>query len=187
MLAGCVAGCVEVRDTRPGRRGCGGGMGALTRGREGTGLGRAGEGSVADEDTSLRQPRRVAVPGLTVSAQRAPPGGSTLFVETSPRRPQEKDSHGDKDGSLEVTGQLGDVMKESARIAYTFARAFLMQHDPSNQYLVASHLHLHVPEVRPAWAPGAPGPPTTPGLPATHLPLPSRAPRPRTARAPAAP
>lgn len=56
-----------------------------------------------------------------------------------------------------MTGQLGDVMKESARIAYTFARAFLMQHDPSNQYLVASHLHLHVPEVRPAWAPGSSG------------------------------
>lgn len=78
------------------------------------------------------------------------PGGSTLFVETSPRRPQEKDSKGDKDGSLEVTGQLGEVMKESARIAYTFARAFLMQQDPGNQYLVTSHIHLHVPEVRPA-------------------------------------
>lgn len=77
------------------------------------------------------------------------PGGSTLFVETSPRRPQE-DSKGDKDGSLEVTGQLGEVMKESARIAYTFARAFLMQQDPGNQYLVTSHIHLHVPEVRPA-------------------------------------
>lgn len=123
----------------------------------------------------------VAVLGIhTVSALMVsahwPPGGSTLFVETSPRRPQEKDSHGDKDGSLEVTGQLGDVMKESARIAYTFARAFLMQHDPSNQYLVASHLHLHVPEVRPAWALAAPGPPaslvclppTCPSLPGRH-------------------
>ncbi|XP_008048625.1 lon protease homolog, mitochondrial-like, partial [Carlito syrichta] len=37
-------------------------------------------------------------------------------------------------------------MKESARIAYTFARAFLMQHEPDNDYLVASHIHLHVPE-----------------------------------------
>lgn len=45
-----------------------------------------------------------------------------------------------------MTGQLGEVMKESARIAYTFARAFLMQHDPSNEYLVTSHIHLHVPE-----------------------------------------
>lgn len=39
------------------------------------------------------------VPALMVSAH-WPPGGSTLFVETSPRRPQEKDSHGDKEGTL---------------------------------------------------------------------------------------
>jgi len=71
-------------------------------------------------------------------------GGSTLFVETSLRRPKDKEN---KDGSLEVTGQLGDVMKESARIAYTFARAFLMQKDPSNDFLMSSHIHLHVPEV----------------------------------------
>lgn len=38
-------------------------------------------------------------------------------------------------------------MKESAKIAYTFARAFLMQKDPANDLLVSSHLHLHVPEV----------------------------------------
>ncbi|XP_039734392.1 lon protease homolog, mitochondrial isoform X2 [Pteropus medius] len=88
----------------------------------------------------------VTPPGVVMGLAWTALGGSTLFVETSPRRPQEKDIQGDKDGSLEVTGQLGDVMKESARIAYTFARAFLMQHDPSNQYLVASHLHLHVPE-----------------------------------------
>lgn len=74
-------------------------------------------------------------------------GGSTLFVETSLRRPPDRDGKGDKDGTLEMTGQLGDVMKESARIAYTFARAFLMQQDPTNDYLVTSHIHLHVPEV----------------------------------------
>lgn len=71
-------------------------------------------------------------------------GGSTLFIETSPRRPKEKDS---KDGSMEVTGQLGEVMKESAKIAYTFARAFLMRKDSSNDFLLSSHIHLHVPEV----------------------------------------
>lgn len=54
-------------------------------------------------------------------------------------------------------------MKESARIAYTFARAFLMQHDPSNQYLVTSHIHLHVPEVRPNCARAVPGPPPAHG------------------------
>ncbi|XP_026336953.2 lon protease homolog, mitochondrial [Ursus arctos] len=88
----------------------------------------------------------VTPPGVVMGLAWTAMGGSTLFVETSPRRPRDKDSKGDKDGSLEVTGQLGDVMKESARIAYTFARAFLMQHEPSNDYLVTSHIHLHVPE-----------------------------------------
>lgn len=88
----------------------------------------------------------VTPPGVVMGLAWTAMGGSTLFVETSPRRPREKDSKADKDGSLEVTGQLGEVMKESARIAYTFARAFLMQYDPTNEYLVTSHIHLHVPE-----------------------------------------
>ncbi|XP_001143873.3 lon protease homolog, mitochondrial isoform X1 [Pan troglodytes] len=88
----------------------------------------------------------VTPPGVVMGLAWTAMGGSTLFVETSLRRPQDKDAKGDKDGSLEVTGQLGDVMKESARIAYTFARAFLMQHAPANDYLVTSHIHLHVPE-----------------------------------------
>lgn len=71
-------------------------------------------------------------------------GGSTLFIETSLRRPKEKES---KDGTLEMTGQLGDVMKESAKIAYTFARAFLMERMPTNDFLMTSHIHVHVPEV----------------------------------------
>ncbi|XP_076977161.1 lon protease homolog, mitochondrial [Tamandua tetradactyla] len=88
----------------------------------------------------------VTPPGVVMGLAWTAMGGSTLFVETSLRRPQDKDSKNDKDGSLEVTGQLGEVMKESARIAYTFARAFLMQQDPTNQFLVASNIHLHVPE-----------------------------------------
>lgn len=38
-------------------------------------------------------------------------------------------------------------MKESAKIASTFARVFLMTQEPENYFLVNSHLHLHVPEV----------------------------------------
>ncbi|XP_060640848.2 lon protease homolog, mitochondrial [Anolis sagrei] len=82
-------------------------------------------------------------PGVVMGLAWTAMGGSTLFVETSLRRPRDKES---KEGSLEVTGQLGDVMKESAKIAYTFARAFLMRRDPSNDFLASSHLHLHVPE-----------------------------------------
>ncbi|XP_062816276.1 lon protease homolog, mitochondrial [Anolis carolinensis] len=82
-------------------------------------------------------------PGVVMGLAWTAMGGSTLFVETSLRRPRDPES---KEGSLEVTGQLGDVMKESAKIAYTFARAFLMRRDPHNDFLAVSHLHLHVPE-----------------------------------------
>uniref|UniRef100_A0A674P8W1 Lon protease homolog, mitochondrial n=1 Tax=Takifugu rubripes TaxID=31033 RepID=A0A674P8W1_TAKRU len=84
-------------------------------------------------------------PGVVMGLAWTAMGGSTLFIETSLRRPLVgADSKGE--GSLEVTGQLGDVMKESAKIASTFARIFLMTKQPENHFLVNSHLHLHVPE-----------------------------------------
>ncbi|KAM9701335.1 lon protease homolog, mitochondrial-like [Menidia menidia] len=87
----------------------------------------------------------ITPPGVVMGLAWTAMGGSTLFIETSLRRPPGgKDAQGE--GSLEVTGQLGDVMKESAKIASTFARAFLMEQDPQNHFLVNSHLHLHVPE-----------------------------------------
>ncbi|XP_049444475.1 lon protease homolog, mitochondrial [Epinephelus fuscoguttatus] len=87
----------------------------------------------------------VTPPGVVMGLAWTAMGGSTLFIETSLRRPSGgADTKGE--GSLEVTGQLGDVMKESAKIASTFARAFLMTQEPENHFLVNSHLHLHVPE-----------------------------------------
>ncbi|XP_050951139.1 lon protease homolog, mitochondrial [Labeo rohita] len=89
----------------------------------------------------------VTPPGVVMGLAWTAMGGSTLFIETSLRRPRElQGKDGPKEGSLEVTGQLGDVMKESAKIAYTFARSFLMKEQPDNDFLVGSHLHLHVPE-----------------------------------------
>ncbi|XP_077464363.1 lon protease homolog, mitochondrial-like isoform X2 [Stigmatopora argus] len=87
----------------------------------------------------------VTPPGVVMGLAWTAMGGSTLFIETSVRRPARKDDKGE--GSLEITGQLGDVMKESAKIASTFARAFLIQREPENPFLLNSHLHLHVPEV----------------------------------------
>lgn len=89
----------------------------------------------------------VTPPGVVMGLAWTAMGGSTLFIETSLRRPRDlPGKDGPKDGSLEVTGQLGDVMKESAKIAYTFARSFLMKEQPDNEFLVSSHIHLHVPE-----------------------------------------
>ena len=64
-------------------------------------------------------------------------GGSTLYVETI--------DEGEGKGSLQLTGQLGDVMKESASIAHTVSRAILRQKDPSNTFFRNTSLHLHVP------------------------------------------
>lgn len=76
-------------------------------------------------------------------------GGSVLFIETTTRRsnPVESDEKKASAGSLEITGHLGDVMKESTRIALTVARNYLAKHDPSNKFLDTAHLHLHVPQV----------------------------------------
>lgn len=66
-------------------------------------------------------------------------GGSTLYVETS------LVEQGEGKGALNLTGQLGEVMKESAQIANTVARAILIEKDPENQFFANSKVHLHVP------------------------------------------
>ncbi|XP_031641348.1 lon protease homolog, mitochondrial [Oncorhynchus kisutch] len=91
----------------------------------------------------------VTPPGVVMGLAWTAMGGTTLFIETSLRRPRDtggKDKDGPRDGSLEVTGQLGDVMKESSKIASTFARTFLMKQQPDNDFFSGAHLHLHVPE-----------------------------------------
>uniref|UniRef100_T1JDZ4 Lon protease homolog, mitochondrial n=1 Tax=Strigamia maritima TaxID=126957 RepID=T1JDZ4_STRMM len=71
-------------------------------------------------------------------------GGSILYIETTLRRVISDDSK--DEGSLELTGHLGDVMKESARIAFTFARVYMLKNFPKNTMLNKAHIHLHIPE-----------------------------------------
>ncbi|OAY43962.1 lon protease homolog 1, mitochondrial [Manihot esculenta] len=66
-------------------------------------------------------------------------GGSTLYIETT------QVEQGEGKGALQLTGQLGDVMKESAQIAHTVARAILVEKDPDNPFFANTKLHLHVP------------------------------------------
>lgn len=72
-------------------------------------------------------------------------GGSTLYIETTECKPLSEEKK--FEGSLQLSGQLGDVMKESANIAYTFAKTFMLENHPENDFLYRAHLHLHVPEV----------------------------------------
>lgn len=81
-------------------------------------------------------------------------GGSTLFIETTLSRPLEVEKEDDASkqpashGAITVTGRLGDVMKESVQIAYTYAKSYLAKSDSSNRFLNKASIHLHVPEVK---------------------------------------
>lgn len=66
-------------------------------------------------------------------------GGSTLYIETT------RVEEGEGKGALHVTGQLGDVMKESSQIAHTVARGLLAEKEPENSFFANAKLHLHVP------------------------------------------
>uniref|UniRef100_A0A804MU89 Lon protease homolog, mitochondrial n=1 Tax=Zea mays TaxID=4577 RepID=A0A804MU89_MAIZE len=66
-------------------------------------------------------------------------GGSTLYIETT--KVEEREGKGD----LVLTGQLGDVMKESAQIAHTVGRTVLLEKEPDNHFFANSKVHLHVP------------------------------------------
>ena len=74
-------------------------------------------------------------------------GGSTLYIETALKQtfePEVKEGQ----GSLQLTGHLGDVMKESASIAHTVARSFMAEKQPENLLLQKAQIHVHVPEVQ---------------------------------------
>ena len=74
-------------------------------------------------------------------------GGTALYIETQGIKrgldPEGKQRGG---GTLKVTGQLGDVMKESTQIAYTVARSRMSEIDPSNAFFDEKDIHMHVPE-----------------------------------------
>jgi ATP-dependent Lon protease len=79
---------------------------------------------------------RTSVPGVATGLAWTPVGGDILFIEAT-RVPGK--------GALILTGQLGDVMRESAQAALTLvkSRAAQLQIDPS--IFEKSDIHVHVP------------------------------------------
>jgi ATP-dependent Lon protease len=77
------------------------------------------------------------VPGVATGLAWTPVGGEILFIEVSLSRGK---------GDLKLTGNLGDVMKESAIIAYEFLKAhasnFALEPDIFDKW----NVHIHVPE-----------------------------------------
>ena len=74
--------------------------------------------------------QRTSVPGVATGLAWTPVGGDILFIEAS-KVPGS--------GKLIITGQLGDVMKESAQAALTLARTYL------NDSFEKTDIHIHVP------------------------------------------
>jgi ATP-dependent Lon protease len=80
--------------------------------------------------------RRIDVPGVSIGLAWTPVGGDILFIETSLHR---------GNGKLVMTGQLGDVMKESATVAFNYIKAHC--EELAIPYQVFRHwdVHLHFP------------------------------------------
>ncbi|MCI3952096.1 MAG: endopeptidase La [Burkholderiales bacterium] len=79
---------------------------------------------------------RTGVPGVATGLAWTPVGGDILFVEAS-RMPGS--------GKLILTGQLGDIMKESAQAALSLLKARAQKLGVKDEVLEKSDIHIHVP------------------------------------------
>lgn len=79
---------------------------------------------------------RTSTPGVATGLAWTPVGGDILFIETS-KMPGK--------GRLTITGQLGDVMKESAQAALSLIKSRAKQLGIDAKVFEESDIHLHVP------------------------------------------
>jgi ATP-dependent Lon protease len=88
------------------------------------------------EKFETEQSEKIDVPGVATGLAVTANGGDVLFVEASRMS---------GDGQFNLTGQLGDVMKESAQIAYSYVRAQAERLAIDPQAFDHKQVHLHVP------------------------------------------
>ncbi len=79
---------------------------------------------------------RTAVPGVATGLAVTGTGGDVLFIEATSMKGRDE---------LVLTGQLGDVMKESARIALSYVRSHAEQLGIDDESFDDRSFHLHVP------------------------------------------
>jgi ATP-dependent Lon protease len=84
------------------------------------------------------QRRRTKVPGVATGLAWTPTGGDVLFIEATAMPGSAK---------LTITGQLGDVMKESAQAALSWVRGHWAEIDPKlgEEWFAKHDIHIHVP------------------------------------------
>lgn len=85
---------------------------------------------VASHDLALKK----AIPGVATGLAWTQAGGEILFVETVQT---------EGEGKIQLTGQLGDVMKESAELAYTLVKSHFAKEVGD---FGKKDIHIHVPE-----------------------------------------
>jgi ATP-dependent Lon protease len=79
---------------------------------------------------------RTSVPGVATGLAYTPFGGEILFIEATRMAGK---------GNITVTGQLGDVMKESATAAFSLVRSRAEELGVDGEELGKSDIHIHVP------------------------------------------
>ncbi len=84
------------------------------------------------------QRRRTKDPGVATGLAWTPAGGDVLFIEATAMQGS---------GNLTITGQLGDVMKESAQAALSYVRGHQGEIAPelAEDWFAKNDLHIHVP------------------------------------------
>ncbi len=75
--------------------------------------------------------------GIATGLAWTPVGGEILFVEAQAMAGK---------GSLILTGQMGDVMKESAHAALSYARAHAEEYGIAEEFFSSHDFHIHIPE-----------------------------------------
>lgn len=85
---------------------------------------------IANHDEALKN----RIPGVATGLAWTQAGGEILFIETvqTPGK-----------GNIQVTGQIGDVMKESAELAYTLVKSYFATEEEDFE---KTDIHIHVPE-----------------------------------------
>ncbi len=80
--------------------------------------------------------KRVATPGVVMGLAWTEAGGDILFIEATTMR---------GNGRLTLTGQLGDVMKESATAALSYIRSNSASIGIEDDYFQTHDIHIHIP------------------------------------------
>lgn len=84
----------------------------------------------------------ITPPGVAMGLAWTQMGGAAMYVEAilqTALRPSSRPS-------LEITGNLKTVMKESSSIAYSFTKSLMAKEFPDNHYFDKARIHVHVPE-----------------------------------------